>query len=756
MKLKYHLSLMIVLIISCYAKASWVLDPFGGPNFDFIVADSSGEKILAEIMGSGIWMTEDGGQNWSPVHFSSYMGSLTNIDMYDANGDTLFLQITANHDSLTFLSFNGGESWSVMQESFSGAGFNIAGEHLIIDTNNPDQWYFLNDQYFARSQDGGESWNILYTDNTYNQKESLILCSQTDELFITSIYIYTGQDPNYMEGVSRSNDNGGSWENIFNMHELFGNDDYNFKDVIKLSENIIVLCGSPLSYADGWDDGNVFISENNGESWERIFGGVAQRFMPEKLLLDFAPNDIYMIGDQKFGIYKSEDGGYHWSRVLQGLPENVFRTGSIWQNRFSGTIYLAANGFGGFFKTTVSEEWELISAPNLGSPGNMLFYDNDYYCLHESKQVWKKTGIEGDWHEIALPVAQDTLCTMWPLLFAGGDTLIARYYQRPFYDPVDIVNFIISTDGGESWTPYVETPFYTSDAYIWQEEYGDSTYIYASTMDPVGLMISSDLGLTWRRSDFADNDYASRLVVGDSVICRVGNRDIYLSYDNCESWEATNHPGSYLGWPSSPIMINDDEIFVRSDDLYWRWHNNTWSVQGEYPYDTYTTIAVPRDEDTVFVANGFDKIWLSDNYGASWHVLDEPFPYPGHTHMIERIYFDENAEQIWISTSIGLCHLPISNLSMPEKQASVQPDVFLFDAYPNPFNASLTITYNLPNSKPAKARIYNVVGKLVKEIDLPSTKNEYVVDMSTWASGAYFLVVQTDSQVQTKKVMMVK
>ncbi|MBD3234602.1 MAG: T9SS type A sorting domain-containing protein [candidate division Zixibacteria bacterium] len=80
-------------------------------------------------------------------------------------------------------------------------------------------------------------------------------------------------------------------------------------------------------------------------------------------------------------------------------------------------------------------------------------------------------------------------------------------------------------------------------------------------------------------------------------------------------------------------------------------------------------------------------------------------------------------------------------------------------AYPNPFNATTTITYQLPEAGDVKLDIYNIMGQ--KVANLVNDHNEagqhnVVWDGSNYPSGVYFYVLDTGEQKITRKMVMLK
>jgi hypothetical protein len=79
--------------------------------------------------------------------------------------------------------------------------------------------------------------------------------------------------------------------------------------------------------------------------------------------------------------------------------------------------------------------------------------------------------------------------------------------------------------------------------------------------------------------------------------------------------------------------------------------------------------------------------------------------------------------------------------------------------YPNPFNPTTTISYNLPEAANVKLTIFNLLGQEI--ITLVNEFKEAGVhtinfDASELNSGLYIYNLQAGSQVQTKKMTLIK
>ena len=86
-------------------------------------------------------------------------------------------------------------------------------------------------------------------------------------------------------------------------------------------------------------------------------------------------------------------------------------------------------------------------------------------------------------------------------------------------------------------------------------------------------------------------------------------------------------------------------------------------------------------------------------------------------------------------------------------------DYILYPPFPNPFNNTTTITFNLQSELEVKLAVYDITGKEVTRLETrdssPGT-NQVVWDASGQASGIYFVRLEAGDYVQTQKVVLLK
>ena len=85
-------------------------------------------------------------------------------------------------------------------------------------------------------------------------------------------------------------------------------------------------------------------------------------------------------------------------------------------------------------------------------------------------------------------------------------------------------------------------------------------------------------------------------------------------------------------------------------------------------------------------------------------------------------------------------------------------DVQLLGTYPNPANRRATVRYALPDKQEVTLRLYDVLGRQVRTLVRKATEgpHEETLDVRTLSSGVYFLRLQSDGQVRTQKLTVMR
>ncbi|MBN8571426.1 MAG: T9SS type A sorting domain-containing protein, partial [Ignavibacteria bacterium] len=79
--------------------------------------------------------------------------------------------------------------------------------------------------------------------------------------------------------------------------------------------------------------------------------------------------------------------------------------------------------------------------------------------------------------------------------------------------------------------------------------------------------------------------------------------------------------------------------------------------------------------------------------------------------------------------------------------------------YPNPFNPKTNIKFSIPNSGFVSIKVYDAVGKEIKELvgEYRGAGNHVVTfDGINVSSGVYFYRIETNGFTDTKKMILMK
>ena len=92
------------------------------------------------------------------------------------------------------------------------------------------------------------------------------------------------------------------------------------------------------------------------------------------------------------------------------------------------------------------------------------------------------------------------------------------------------------------------------------------------------------------------------------------------------------------------------------------------------------------------------------------------------------------------------------NGSLPDKYA-------LYNNYPNPFNPSTKIKFDIPKSGIVKLTIYDILGRQVSTLvnnELTAGRYEMEWNAGSYSSGIYFYRIEADGFTEVKRMMLVK
>jgi len=111
---------------------------------------------------------------------------------------------------------------------------------------------------------------------------------------------------------------------------------------------------------------------------------------------------------------------------------------------------------------------------------------------------------------------------------------------------------------------------------------------------------------------------------------------------------------------------------------------------------------------------------------------------------------------VWTYAWVGM---PDFVVGIDDSKAGLPTTFALKDNYPNPFNPTTQINYDLPESADVKLTIYNIKGEVVSTLVENNQSAGYYTatfNAQNVSSGLYFYQIQAGSFNQTKKMILVK
>ncbi|MEO8211489.1 MAG: T9SS type A sorting domain-containing protein, partial [bacterium] len=86
-------------------------------------------------------------------------------------------------------------------------------------------------------------------------------------------------------------------------------------------------------------------------------------------------------------------------------------------------------------------------------------------------------------------------------------------------------------------------------------------------------------------------------------------------------------------------------------------------------------------------------------------------------------------------------------------------DYKLYNNFPNPFNPSTNINFDLPKSDFVNLILYDISGKEVMKLineTLPAGSYKYILNAGNLNSGAYFVKLQSKKFTSVIKIILIK
>lgn len=302
----------------------------------------------------------------------------------------------------------------------------------------------------------------------------------------------------------------------------------------------------------------------------------------------------------------------------------------------------------------------------------------------------------------------------------------------------------------------------------------NGTSIFAATDD--GVYLSSNNGSSWAAvNNGLTNKSAWALnVVGANIFAGTFGGGIFLSANNGSSWTAINSGLSNMNVLS--LITAGTNIFAGTDGGVFLSTNNggSWVAMNNGLTNTHilslasagSTIYAGTLGGGIFSSNDNGINWIAVNTGLTnktvWAIaVDGGNIYAGTDW---GIFLSTNNGISWTPVNTGLTNLQASSFAISGNNlyagfynrtvwkrplseftkinvANTDSDLSI---YPNPVSSQLTIHSSFHENQEAGISIYNLSGRMVKDIKIKWASN-IKIDINSLDAGIYFLQIKTGS-----------
>lgn len=528
--------------------------------------------------GEGIYRSEDGGENWDAIGLQE-IGSVGRLVVHPTNPNTVYVAAMGDlfgdsPNQGVYKTTNAGQSWEKVLYLNDSTGV----IDLAIHPSNPDivyaaSWervrrpnrrsYGGDGSGIHRSTDGGQTWEELEgglpTEGSQKGRIAIAISPSNPNTLYAAIADAVG----FLIGVYRTDDGGETWTNmgfegIFNTSYMwwFG------RIVVDPLDTETVYYMGLLPHK----------STNGGANWEYIFFDV---HVDQHAIVPHPLNTNQLVLGNDGGVFLSEDQGDTYEKI-DNIPITQFYTCEI-DDTSPDEIYGGAQDNSTMRTLTGNlDDWEIIN----GGDGFTCIVDptdnNIIYAISQYGNLRRSTN-GGQFFSSITNGIDDDARKNWntPYVLDPNDPLTLYYGANRLYK---------SENRGQQWTAVSgdlsngsiggNIPFGTITSIglstvntniIWAGT--DDGNVWVSTSGGTGMqLISEDLPMAWvtRITPHPEDENTAYLTLS-GFRYNENEGHIYKTTDLGQNWELIN--GDLPDVPVNDILVSPDKnlLFIATD-----------------------------------------------------------------------------------------------------------------------------------------------------------------------------------------------
>ncbi|MDK9701371.1 MAG: YCF48-related protein [bacterium] len=658
----------------------------------------------------------------------------------------------AGEMGVAFKTTDYGVSWSLVNLDTQNAFLSIAH-------SSPTSIWFHSSRSIQHTTDGGETWRT----KLYAIPHDII----ANFSYFDSLNLYAS---NQYGLLFHSSNGGNSWDTL-NCFPAVGW----MMGIDCTSDSIVWIVGSEVNRST--DCGRTWAVMDSGVNW----GGMLY-------CVSFSDiNHGWVAGSNR--LYKTINGGLSWVQINSGINYEIKKISCVSDD----VVWLFSQSSFGICEvshtTNGGTSWitqRQITNTILGIHG---LSENAAWIVGWNGHIKRTTNHGVNWTQVSRGVQNN----LFSIAVVNSNTVCAVG---------DSGIVLITTNRGQNWN--VVTRLNASRNY--SVHFIDSAYGWVSCSNG-RLGTTTDGGITWETRyinttqaltsvNFTDRQngwvVGSGGVVfhtsdgGENWISQTSNFSVTLNkvcfLDQLHGWAisirgtilrttdgGTTWNTQWTVYENSPNVLSD---ICFSDSLH------GWIVGGYEEYESgidYSVYLTTTDGGNTWIPNNINSgvlqsVYFSDpengwlfneysayhttNHGQTWSNV-----FLGSSYLYESDFVNPNTG--WVVGTGGTIRFTTDETSefVSLEYIQLPSKITLHPNYPNPFNASTSISYSLPLSGAVELKVFDLNGREVQSLyqgyQRPGTYR-LSYNATGLPSGTYFYRLQTGEQSQTRKMILMK
>ena len=724
--------------------------------------------------------TTDGGNNWYSVE-TSYNKTIRTIGSY--SGEKI---IAAGDSGLIIMSTDFGETWTTMQIGTDEKFWKV---QFITEQIG---WLVGEGSSAFKTTDGGNTW--------INQPTPLNGYPYWDVSFLDTSFGYICTN---LGGILRTTDGGLSWD-VTQVGDNYGL--FSIYAITRMKAVSMGFAGKHAYTSDGgetwqfigyWGDTIqeiVFLDTLNGfgvgtSSYETTDGGLTWNWRQEmgQSLLDitFVDNNIgycsgggFPAGDALI-LKKTTNSGLTWDKAIINdsftdvffIDENngwFIGNQTLYQSTDGGATLIKRNDFPG---NSPSSVYFLDSLSGITGAQNKIYKTYDGGVTWQEKNISGITGNAGEF--IRLFFVNENIG--WAISYGfvlkttdGGENwffqlnevgLRGIYFSDPLNGWVTPSGKPYKTsDGGETWIEQLNYPTNSPDDVF----FNDSLNGFIARTNQ--LYRTSDGGLNWSLVPEVINFAYGRFNNFSNNLFLAGGPRTYQSTDGGGNWNevielrdeliefirlysinkgfAVGRTGLILKYydESIPVELTSFNASIQNEnEVRLEWRTATEKNNRGFEIERFTPSAEHKTWEKIGFVIGHGTTTESQFYSFT----DESLQSGKYQYRLKQIDFDG-------------AYVYSDTISI-ELKSPIQ--FKLNQNFPNPFNPTTTINYQLPQAGFVSLKVYDVLGREVAVlVTEEKSAGRYTVNFEApdLASGIYLYQLRVNDYVSSRKMLLLK